>query len=1325
MARRRKTTPNPTGTPLSSPEHDGLVHYRPVSKGKRERLLLTGADAQHVAAAPTTAERQRAARQRAMTGPVPRAHAVVLDAATGAPRRARDPGAVPTGRYVASIEGQDVEVDSEDIIGPVRRSGAGGLRFDFGAPAGYLAQARKKNANAPKPKRPRKPKRKTQQTCPPRAPGLRSTFRSSAEAANVFYDGNALFFEHVRDPYDGLRDVFDGIEVRAGKRHKKLGATKKGQAILEASPAEAIRKTLQVIFGRTRSRRWDEVDWPLLEHLGESLQPYFEPYDPSEPSQSGLYWRPFLGDLDAQALAELDPDTLAQVADCESRRELAAALENLRETYAAKRSCIDAKMRRVIEQRLREWSAWQEDPSSAPPSACAPDHHTGGMTCDYPSLFGELRQLQAACEVGYDPDWAEPLAREGSPGFPDLTRPERNPGRPPAQNPDEPPPEVAAAAADDSDSDAPLRVVYSYEAGILVCGDTYPHRAAIKGLRTKRFKFSRRLPDDCAWYVPRTRDRHVGRWDIDNIAEELREASGVTVDVDYTASDPNKITPMQEREAASAERSEERADRLEARSDKKKAESASAYAAAKQVASFIPFGQPVLVGHHSEKRHRRDLEKIERGQRKSFEAEVESERLSKRAEASRRAAQHRKDPNFAQRRIEEIKTELRGLEVTLTGEAPPDWRGLIPQGPATGEYKAKLEVLRAEARDQLGYWQQLVEESGVKVWGPDDFQAGDVLAYKNGFDVVVRVNRKTLSVDTPPHMWDLKKPYTNIKRPPVREGKAWREAIESYLQWLENRSPQPRVFPGRIKKVRAWLKDAGSSSPAVEKAAELPRRAGWGPGDFEAGDVIADDAGHLAVVVGTKPRVLLLESANKDSGQLRAYRLKHALIQDKLDRGSRAWRDALQQHLKVLPDTPPYAERIHALRGWLGLPKPPPMTDPEALAKQLREGEVAALVRAYRGEPVRGEILKHALGQHGLIDREHHRISPLGRSVTEALLRQRPGLTETAGPANTRPPEPEGSMHSLTVRLDSDNIERKDIAAALRKLLRHRHPEVAFTVRTPNYSMASDIDIRPKEDRRWNEAEAAVLRAVLGPNLTIIGNEASFDPRKRVHKGGVEVGPSYLEDFRLFLAGKKPTRKPAKKTRAKPKPPKPHSTTATKSPKAKSDMKQLSIWETPMPTKNTKNPCRPKTKTKAKAKAKTSTKRARPRAPQQNPSKTFHLVAATQALEKAERMLALAQKSPISSAAQLSAAMQAHSEAVLAHQNAAYVLDDGPATLNVRKDMGEIRRKAASISRRAQVIVGAERRPPRRKTPKTNPARPPKPAHSPATDRTLRALRRL
>ena len=323
-------------------ERDGLLTYRPSLPG-RPTYRVTEDDAEAIAAEPSAAQRHRIAKERGLQGPVPRAKAVLVDAATGGPRKPGDMGAYSTGRYVATIDGQRIEVDPEDIITPTRSSPPtrGGLRFDYGAPAGYLAQARrqKKEASKAKPKRGRKKPKAKAPRCPPRAPGLRTTFKSSAEAAKLFYDGNALFFDHVRDPYDGLRDVFDGIEVRVGKRDKKLGHTPKGQAILQAQPADAICKTLQAIFGRTRSRRWDEVDWPLIERLGESLQPYFEPYDPSEPSRPGLYWRPFLGELDSDALAELDPDTLGQVADCESRRELGAALERLREVYAANRKC--------------------------------------------------------------------------------------------------------------------------------------------------------------------------------------------------------------------------------------------------------------------------------------------------------------------------------------------------------------------------------------------------------------------------------------------------------------------------------------------------------------------------------------------------------------------------------------------------------------------------------------------------------------------------------------------------------------------------------------------------------------------------------------------------------------------------------------------------------------------------------------------------------------------------------------------------------------------------------------------------------------------------
>ena len=50
-------------------------------------------------------------------------------------------------------------------------------------------------------------------------------------------------------------------------------------------------------------------------------------------------------------------------------------------------------------------------------------------------------------------------------------------------------------------------------------------------------------------------------------------------------------------------------------------ESNSRYQTAKNISSVIPFGQPILVGHHSEGRHRRDISRIDTNMRKSIEAD--------------------------------------------------------------------------------------------------------------------------------------------------------------------------------------------------------------------------------------------------------------------------------------------------------------------------------------------------------------------------------------------------------------------------------------------------------------------------------------------------------------------------------------------------------------------------------------------------------------------------------------------------------------------------------------------------------------------------------
>lgn len=73
-------------------------------------------------------------------------------------------------------------------------------------------------------------------------------------------------------------------------------------------------------------------------------------------------------------------------------------------------------------------------------------------------------------------------------------------------------------------------------------------------------------------------------------------------------------------------RQEARRQRLLDRADKLEKIAAARYKAARAIGDHIPFGQPILVGHHSEGRHRRDLKRIDDNMRKSFEAQKAAER---------------------------------------------------------------------------------------------------------------------------------------------------------------------------------------------------------------------------------------------------------------------------------------------------------------------------------------------------------------------------------------------------------------------------------------------------------------------------------------------------------------------------------------------------------------------------------------------------------------------------------------------------------------------------------------------------------------------------
>lgn len=105
-------------------------------------------------------------------------------------------------------------------------------------------------------------------------------------------------------------------------------------------------------------------------------------------------------------------------------------------------------------------------------------------------------------------------------------------------------------------------------------------------------------------------------------------------------------------------RQEARRERLEHRADALGAEAARRFKTATDAVAGIPFGQPILVGHHSEKRHRAALKRCDDNMRKGVEASKESERTRGAAAAVGSAGISSDDPDA----VEKLRDKLAALE---------------------------------------------------------------------------------------------------------------------------------------------------------------------------------------------------------------------------------------------------------------------------------------------------------------------------------------------------------------------------------------------------------------------------------------------------------------------------------------------------------------------------------------------------------------------------------------------------------------------------------------------------------------------------------------
>lgn len=124
-----------------------------------------------------------------------------------------------------------------------------------------------------------------------------------------------------------------------------------------------------------------------------------------------------------------------------------------------------------------------------------------------------------------------------------------------------------------------------------------------------------------AWVLPRSLRHVTVDYQVERIVEALT-AAGHSVTVtggDDRETDDERAQRRVDRDRQLVEVHDHRADRADTTAT-------AAYTDMKRTADMIPFGQPILVGHHSEGRHRRDLARIDRRMGQAVEGWREAER---------------------------------------------------------------------------------------------------------------------------------------------------------------------------------------------------------------------------------------------------------------------------------------------------------------------------------------------------------------------------------------------------------------------------------------------------------------------------------------------------------------------------------------------------------------------------------------------------------------------------------------------------------------------------------------------------------------------------
>lgn len=193
--------------------------------------------------------------------------------------------------------------------------------------------------------------------------------------------------------------------------------------------------------------------------------------------------------------------------------------------------------------------------------------------------------------------------------------------------------------------------------------------------------------------------------------------------------------------------SDERADRLRERADKHEVKAASARKRSDDLVSMIPFGQPILVGHHSEGADRRRRERSWNLMGKYVAESKTAERLDAAADRSERRAARKATPEKMQARVERLEADYRKMTRYLEERTREILAGKSEMTGHDAEYRRRASLVLSEI-EQLKA--SIADAGGIKA-DKETFEVGDTILIHNFRGVVLKINKKTIKVDCRPN----------------------------------------------------------------------------------------------------------------------------------------------------------------------------------------------------------------------------------------------------------------------------------------------------------------------------------------------------------------------------------------------------------------------------------------------------------------------------------------------------------------------------------------------------------------------------------------------